>query len=60
MIEQELVVETNCFDEAIFLLLAVHYVFNLEYNASVSDTLVFIQEFVCKLKVSKTKHSPVY
>ena len=59
MIEQELILETRKFEEAIFLLLAVHYVFNLEYNTAVHDVLLFLQEFVCKLK-SKVKHSAVY
>ena len=59
MIEQELLLKTSHFDEAIFLLLAVHYVFDLEYDSSVYDTLLFLQEFVCKLKGGK-KRSAVY
>ena len=60
MIEQELLQDTHHCDEAIFLLLAVHYIFNLEYNGTVSDSMLFIQEFVCKLKDTKCKHSAVY
>lgn len=60
MIEQELVIETIIFDEAVFLLLAIHYILDLEYDALVSDTLLFLQEFVCKVKGAKKKHSPVY
>ena len=59
MIEQELILDTRSFEEAIFLLLAVHYVFNLQYCTIVHDVLLFLQEFVCKLK-SKGKHSAVY
>ena len=61
MIEQELTQETHSFAEAVFLLLAVHYVFNLEYNSAVYDMLLFLQEFICKIKDQQVKrHSAVY
>ena len=59
MNEKELIVDTQNFQEAIFLLFAAHYVFNLEYNAIIHDTLLFLQEFVFHLKF-KEKHSAVY
>ena len=39
MIEQELLLKTSHFDdhEVVFLLLAVHYIFDLEYDSTVSD-----------------------
>ena len=40
MIEQQLLVKTNDFRESIFLLIAVHYVFDLEYDSAVGDTLL--------------------
>ena len=52
--------KTNDFKESIFLLIAVHYIFDLEYDSAVGDTLLFFQEFVCDLKGGKTKHSAVY
>lgn len=60
MIEQELLLDTRSFNEAIYLLLAVHYVFNLEYNTVVHEVMLFLQEFVCLLKSKTTKHSAVY
>ena len=60
MVEQELLQDTHHFNETVFLLLAVHYVFDLQYNAAVFDTLLFIQEFVCQLKDRKNKHSAFY
>ena len=41
MIEQQLLVKTNDFRESIFLLIAVHYVFDLEYDSAVGDTSLF-------------------
>ena len=52
MIEQELTQETHSFAEAVFLLLAVHYVFNLEYNSAVYDMLIKDQQV--------KRHSAVY
>ena len=60
MIEQQLLVKTNDFRKSIFLLIAVHYVFDLEHDSTVGDTLLFLQELVCDLKGGKTKHSAVY
>ena len=39
MIEQELLLKTSHFDdhEVVFLLLAVHSIFDLEYDSTVSD-----------------------
>ena len=52
MVEQELLQDTHHFDETVFLLLAVHYVFDLQYNAAVFDTLLFIQEFVMTVRAN--------
>ena len=41
MVEQELVQDTNCFKEAIFLLKATHYTFNIEYNGAIAEPLLF-------------------
>ena len=53
MIEQDLIPKTTCFDEALFLLLAVHYVFDLQYDVKVKDILTFLQEYVSKLNVAE-------
>ena len=52
MIKQDLTQEAHNFTDAIFLLVAVHYVFNMEYKAEVHDMLLFIQE-CAKLRISK-------
>ena len=59
MVEQELVQDTHCFKEAIFLLIATHYIFNLEYDGAVAEPLLFLQEFVLKLK-ERGRRSAVY
>lgn len=60
MIEQQLLLDSNSFTYTLFLLLAVHYVFNLQYNAVVEGTLRFLQEFVCNVKDKNAKHSASY
>lgn len=60
MIEQDLLLKTSHFDEAVFLILAVHYVFDLEYDLRVNDVLTFLQEYVCKLKCGKVNRSAIY
>ena len=59
MIEQMLLQDTCCMNEAVFLFLAVHYVFNLEYDTVINGSLLFLQEFVANLK-EKGKHSAFY
>lgn len=53
MIEQDLLLKTARFDEALFLLLAVHYVFDLQYDVKVKEILTFLQEYVSKLNVAE-------
>ena len=55
-IEGELVLESNEIETAIFILLAVYYVFNLTYQEKASDFFVFIQEKIAKIS-SVTKKS---
>ena len=59
-IEQELVVECRCMPNAIFIMLAVHFVFNLEYNRNVKDVLYFLQERVLGFPDPLYKKSAVY
>ena len=40
-IEQELVLECRNFDSALFMILACHYVFNMEYHLRVKDVLYY-------------------
>ena len=48
-IEQELVVEYSTLKKALLCLLAVHYVFDLNYNDRVKDFFLFLQEKVMKI-----------
>ncbi len=48
-IEQELVLECKTFTNAIFTMLAVHFVFNLEYNHNVKDVTVNREIFSVKI-----------
>lgn len=60
MIEQDLLLKTARFDEALFLLLAVHYVFDLQYDVKVKEILTFLQEYVSKLKCGKVNLTATY
>ena len=46
VIEQTLFIECKTIKNALFILFAVHYVFNLEYNVRVKDFYRFIQEYI--------------
>ena len=59
MIEQILLQDTHCLNEAVFLFLAVHYVFNLEYDVVINGSLLFLQEYVANLK-EKGKRPATY
>ena len=59
MVEQVMLQDSQSFKETIFLLVAVDYVFNLEYDKSVLEPLLFLQEFVLNLK-EKGQRSTVY
>lgn len=43
-VEHQLVTEINDFKTSIFLLIAVHYIFNLSYNTKAHDFFLFLQE----------------
>jgi hypothetical protein len=59
MVEQELLQDTRNLKEVIFPLIALHYIFNLEYDGTVLESLLFLQEFILNLK-EKGRHSAVY
>ena len=48
-VEQDLHMECKNMTSAIFLLLAMHYVFNIQYHPKIHDVLYFIQERVLGL-----------
>ena len=59
-IEQELLIECKCMSNAIFTMLAVHFVFNIEYNHQVKDVLYFLQDKVLGFPDPGFKKSSVY
>ena len=60
MVEDVTLNDTADFTLALFMLLAVHYIFNLEYNPLVKEPLLFLQEFVAGIKDSSMKHSAYF
>ena len=49
--------DTADFTQALFMLLAFHYIFILEYNSRVKEPLYYLQEFVARVKDTSVKHS---
>ena len=59
-IEEEVLHDTTDFTQALFLLLAVHYIFNFQYDHQVQEPLLFLQEFVACMKDASVKHTAFY
>ena len=57
-IEQHLILETSSLEQAIFQMLASHYVFNVQYNVKGREAFFFLQEKVLGLKGVQGKRSP--
>ena len=45
-VEQELLLQCKSLERAIFIRVAAHYVFNIEYHLKVKDVFYFLQEKV--------------
>ena len=58
-IEQQLLLECKSLERAIFIMLAAHYVFNIEYNPKVKDVFLFLEEKVFGFSIS-VKKSAIY
>jgi hypothetical protein len=54
--EQELIIECSSLNQAIFTLIAVHYVYNVVYHPRVKNLFLFFEEKVLDLP-SLSKHS---
>lgn len=59
-IEQQVLIECKSFERAVFILLAAHYVFNMEYHSMVKDILYFLQEKLLELDDYVHKKSSMY
>ena len=58
--EQQLMIECRDIESTIFILLAVHFVFNMEYNPKVKDIMYFFQDKVLNCADSAFKKSSMY
>ena len=58
-IERTKVVECKTILSALFQLLAVHYVFNLEYHPKANDIMLFLQQNIMGIK-DNCKKSAIY
>ena len=59
-IEKQLMHECMHFTSAVFTLMAVHYVFNIDYHSSVKDVLTYVQESILEIKGTSFKKSATY
>lgn len=60
VIEQGLLVECKNFINCLYIMLAVHFVFNTEYHPKVKDVLFFLQEKVLSISDPTYKKSSPY
>lgn len=60
VIEQLPLIECRGYQTAIFVLIAVHFVFNIEYHVHVKDVLYFLQDKVMGFNDPKYRKSPMY
>ena len=60
LIEQVILHDTPDFVLALFLLLSVHFVFNLEYDTCVLEPLLFLQEFIAGFMDTSVKYSALF
>ena len=60
VVEQELLIECKDLVDALCALLAVHYVFNIEYHPRLTDFFIFLEEKIIGMKPSNGKKSPTY
>lgn len=59
-VEQQLLLECRNIESALYLLVATHFVFNIEYCPKVKDILYFFQEKIICFPDSALKQSSVY
>ena len=60
VVEQLPLIECRSYHTAIFILLAVHFVFNIEYHAHTKDMLYFLQEKVMGFSDPMYQKTPIY
>ena len=59
-IEQELILQCRSIDSALHLMIAAHFIFNMEYNPKVKDVLYFFQEKILGFTDPTVKQSSMY
>ena len=55
-----LLLECKSLKRAIFIMLASHYVFNIEYNSKVKEVFLFLEEKVFGFSNTSAKKSAIY
>lgn len=59
-IEQDLILECRSIDSALFLMIAAHFVFNMEYQNKVKDVFYYLQDKVLGFPDPTLKQSSMY
>ena len=59
-VEQQLLLECRSLERAIFIMVASHYVFNIEYHPKVKDVFLFLEQKVFGFTECSFKKSSIY
>ena len=60
VIEQLPEVEVDSIEKGMFVVLAMHYIFNMEYNPRLQDFYLFLEEKILHMPVLSCKRSATY
>ena len=59
-VEQQLLLECKSLEKAVYVMVASHYVFNIEYHHRVKDVFIFLQEKILGFVDDTVKKSSIY
>ena len=59
-VEQQLLLECKSLEKAVYVMVASHYVFNIEYRHRVKDVFIFLQEKILGFVDDTVKKSSIY
>ena len=59
-IEQLPEVEVDCIEKGMFVVLAMHYIFDMEYNPRLHDFYLFFEEKILRMPLPCCKKSATY
>ena len=60
VVEQEIKIQCPDFITALYSVFAVHYIFNISYQAKLTDLFLFLQEVIFKIPEETSKKSASY